>query len=92
MVGPDDPAAERLARIKIVEQAERESRTFFTNEKLDVEAVKAKFGVPPERIVDYLTLVGDSVDNIPGVEKGLQSVVGAGVVAGFPASSPARAK
>lgn len=41
----------------------------MSNEKLDVEAVKAKFGVPPERIVDYLTLVGDSVDNIPGVEK-----------------------
>ena len=36
---------------------------------LDVEGVKARFGVPPERIVDYLTLVGDSVDNIPGVEK-----------------------
>jgi hypothetical protein len=41
----------------------------MSNEKLDVEAVKAKFGVPPERIVDYLTLVGDSIDNIPGVEK-----------------------
>ena len=38
-------------------------------ELLDVEAVKAKFGVPPERIVDYLTLVGDTVDNVPGVEK-----------------------
>jgi DNA polymerase-1 len=38
-------------------------------EVLDVAAVKAKFGVPPERIVDYLTLVGDSVDNVPGVEK-----------------------
>ena len=38
-------------------------------EKLDIEGVKAKFGVPPERIVDYLTLVGDAVDNVPGVEK-----------------------
>ena len=28
-----------------------------------------KFGVPPERMVDFLTLVGDSVDNIPGVPK-----------------------
>jgi len=36
---------------------------------LDVEGVKRKFGVPPERIVDYLTLVGDKVDNIPGVDK-----------------------
>ncbi len=41
----------------------------MSNESLDVEGVKAKFGVPPERIIDYLTLVGDSVDNIPGVDK-----------------------
>ncbi len=38
-------------------------------EVLDVEGVRTKFGVPPERIVDYLTLVGDAVDNVPGVEK-----------------------
>ena len=38
-------------------------------EVLDPAAVQAKFGVPPERIVDYLTLVGDSVDNVPGVDK-----------------------
>ncbi len=38
-------------------------------EKLDVEGVKAKFGVPPERIIDYLTLIGDVVDNVPGVDK-----------------------
>ena len=36
---------------------------------LDSAGVVAKFGVPPERIVDYLTLVGDAVDNVPGVEK-----------------------
>ncbi|MCB1748346.1 MAG: DNA polymerase I [Gammaproteobacteria bacterium] len=36
---------------------------------LDRAGVEAKFGVPPERIVDYLTLVGDSVDNVPGVPK-----------------------
>jgi DNA polymerase-1 len=41
----------------------------MSNERLDAKAVEAKFGVAPERIVDYLTLVGDSVDNIPGVEK-----------------------
>ncbi len=40
----------------------------MSNEKLDAEGVKAKFGVPPERIVDYLTLVGDAIDNIPGVD------------------------
>ena len=38
-------------------------------EVLDVEGVKLKFGVPPDRIVDYLTLVGDTVDNVPGVDK-----------------------
>ena len=41
----------------------------MSNEKLDVEGVAAKFGVPPEKIVDYLALIGDSVDNIPGVDK-----------------------
>jgi DNA polymerase-1 len=41
----------------------------MSNETLDVAGVNAKFGVPPERIVDYLTLVGDPVDNVPGVEK-----------------------
>jgi DNA polymerase-1 len=39
----------------------------MTDTVMDREAVIAKFGVPPERIVDYLALVGDSVDNIPGV-------------------------
>ena len=34
---------------------------------LDRAGVIAKFGVPPERIIDYLTLVGDTVDNVPGV-------------------------
>jgi len=41
----------------------------MSNETLDVPGVTAKFGVGPEQIVDYLALVGDSVDNIPGVEK-----------------------
>ncbi|MEY4083614.1 MAG: hypothetical protein RL483_983 [Pseudomonadota bacterium] len=35
----------------------------------DRQAVIDKFGVPPERIIDYLALVGDSVDNVPGVDK-----------------------
>ena len=38
-------------------------------ERLDIQGVKTKFGVPPARIVDYLTLVGDAVDNVPGVDK-----------------------
>ena len=41
----------------------------MNNEMLDVPGVNAKFGVPPDRIVDYLSLVGDAVDNVPGVEK-----------------------
>ena len=41
----------------------------MSNEALDVEGVRAKFGVPPDRIIDYLTLMGDTVDNVPGVEK-----------------------
>ncbi len=37
------------------------------NRRLDRAAVVERFGVPPERIVDYLALMGDSVDNIPGI-------------------------
>lgn len=39
----------------------------MTNTTLDRKGVEDKFGVPPERIIDYLTLVGDKSDNIPGV-------------------------
>ena len=41
----------------------------MSEEELDAAGVAAKFGVPPERIVDYLTLIGDTVDNVPGVPK-----------------------
>ena len=41
----------------------------MTNETLDIPGVEKKFGVPPERIVDYLALIGDTVDNVPGVPK-----------------------
>jgi DNA polymerase-1 len=41
----------------------------MTDTRLDREGVIAKFGVPPERIVDYLALMGDASDNIPGVPK-----------------------
>ena len=37
------------------------------DETLDVEGVKEKFGLPPELIIDFLALMGDKVDNIPGV-------------------------
>ena len=39
----------------------------MTNEALDTDGVKSKFGVYPNQIIDYLALVGDSADNIPGV-------------------------
>jgi len=41
----------------------------MSNEVLDPAGVKTKFGVPPERIVDYLALVGDTSDGVPGVAK-----------------------
>ena len=41
----------------------------MTGSRLDREGVKTKFEVYPEQIVDYLSLVGDSADNIPGVPK-----------------------
>ena len=41
----------------------------MSNETLDVAGVLAKFGVPPDRIIDYLSLIGDTVDNVPGVNK-----------------------
>jgi len=41
----------------------------MSNENLDVAGVEQKFGVPPDRIIDYLTLIGDAVDNVPGVPK-----------------------
>lgn len=39
----------------------------MTDERLDREGVMNKFGLPPERIIDFLALTGDKVDNIPGI-------------------------
>jgi DNA polymerase-1 len=41
----------------------------MTEERLDTDGVLNKFGVLPERIVDYLSIMGDTVDNVPGVPK-----------------------
>ncbi len=41
----------------------------MSNELLDQAGVLAKFGVAPDRIIDYLSLIGDTVDNVPGVPK-----------------------
>ena len=39
----------------------------MTNQFLDIEGVNKKFGIPPELIIDFLALMGDKSDNIPGV-------------------------
>ncbi|MCV2503804.1 MAG: DNA polymerase I, partial [Neisseriaceae bacterium] len=57
---------------KDIAQLVDESTTIIntmTDEVLDIEGVKNKFGVYPEQIVDYLTLVGDTSDNVKGVDK-----------------------
>ncbi|MCK4493169.1 MAG: DNA polymerase I [Methylococcales bacterium] len=41
----------------------------MTDVHMDIEGVKEKFGVLPERIIDYLALIGDTADNVPGVPK-----------------------
>ncbi len=41
----------------------------MSNETLDEAGVEKKFGVRPDRFLDYLTLIGDAVDNVPGVHK-----------------------
>jgi DNA polymerase-1 len=41
----------------------------MTETRMDRDGVKDKFGVRPDQIIDYLALVGDKVDNIPGVNK-----------------------
>ncbi len=40
-----------------------------TDEVLDVAGVENKFGIPPSLMIDYLMLIGDTSDNVPGVEK-----------------------
>ncbi len=52
-----------------VELLDTMSRDGGPPRRFDRAGVIDRFGVPPERIVDYLMLVGDSVDNVPGVEK-----------------------
>ena len=41
----------------------------MSNTRLDPAGVVEKYGVPPERIIDYLALMGDSADNVPGIPK-----------------------
>ncbi len=41
----------------------------MTETVMDPQGVVEKFGIPPDQIIDYLTLIGDTVDNVPGVPK-----------------------
>ncbi|MDP1538324.1 MAG: DNA polymerase I [Burkholderiales bacterium] len=41
----------------------------MSNEQLDIAGVDKKFGIAPTQMIDYLTLIGDAVDNVPGVAK-----------------------
>ncbi len=41
----------------------------MTGKTTDAEGVREKFGVPPQQIIDFLALTGDSIDNVPGVTK-----------------------
>ncbi|WP_296260505.1 MULTISPECIES: DNA polymerase I [unclassified Pseudomonas] len=54
----------------------------MTGSVLDVAGVKEKFGVGPEQIIDYLALMGDKVDNIPGVP-GIGEKTAAGLLVGI---------
>ena len=53
-----------------------------TSRRLDAAGVEAKLKVPPDRVPDYLGLVGDSVDNIPGVP-GVGAKTAASLIASF---------
>ncbi len=41
----------------------------MTNEQLDRQGIITKYGVTPEQFIDYLSLIGDTIDNVPGVHK-----------------------
>ena len=41
----------------------------MTHQVLDIEGVQDKFGVRPDQIIDYLALIGDTSDNVPGIPK-----------------------
>lgn len=59
---PDKDLAQCVQGYRVV-QVDRKSKVVR-----DDEAVHAKFGVPPQRIPDYLALVGDTADGYPGIE------------------------
>ena len=79
VIGTLTKEAERLGARVIISTGDKDMAQLVTsdvtlvntmsNETLDEAGVEKKFGVQPDRFLDYLTLIGDSIDNIPGVEK-----------------------
>ncbi len=64
IVTPDKDFCQLVTdRIKLL----RPSRDSSAMEIFDTDAVRAKYGIEPKQIIDYLALVGDTSDNIPGV-------------------------
>jgi 5'-3' exonuclease len=81
---PDKDLAQCVRGERVV-QVDRKSKTIR-----DADGVRAKFGVSPERIADYLALVGDSADGYPGIAgigpKGAAGLIGRyGAIEEFPA-------
>lgn len=79
VIGTLAAEATREARDTIISTSDKDMAQLVTphvtlvdtmkNARFDREGVIAKHGVPPERIVEYLALTGDTVDNIPGIPK-----------------------
>ncbi len=65
MVTPDKDYCQLVSKLVKVYRPPRFGNEY---EVLDIEGVKKKFGVPPELVIDYLGLVGDTADNVPGVK------------------------
>src|SRR5579883_3081126 len=62
MVTPDKDYCQLVSKLVKVYRPPRFGNEY---EILDIEGVKKKFGVPPEHVIDYLGLVGDTADNVP---------------------------
>jgi len=67
--GDKDLAQVVSERVVLINTMKTLSAVASASERLDRAGVRNKFGVDPEQMLDYLTLIGDSVDNVPGVDK-----------------------
>ena len=69
IVSPDKDMTQMVRRRISVFKPEKDENGRRILTRLDKDGVSKRFGVPPELIVDYLSLLGDTSDNIPGVDK-----------------------